>query len=331
VAATGGSGNVPQTAAAHKRMTLDVVVTDKAAKLVSGLEPTDFTLLDNNEPRKVLGFRRTDGVAGSRIDPPVEVILVVDVLDLPYQAITFQRLQLDKFLRSNGGKLSQPTSLFVLSNKGLSIQPEPSTDGNAIAAVLDKTGAVRAMDASAGFNGQAEQFDKSTRALLGIAENEARKPGRKILIWVGHGWPVLHAAEFHQTNESLQIMFHTIVALENQLREARITVYGLFTLVGENARGVFEAYLKPVTEARKADPANLALQVLALHSGGRILDPTNDVAGQLASCVADIGPYYTLIFEQPRAAEANEYHKLTVRLSQPGLNARTNVGYYNQP
>ena len=119
------------------------------------------------------------------------MILLVDVLDMPYQAITFQRLQLDKFLRANNGRLSQPTSLFVLSNKGLSIQAQPSSDGSAIADVLDKVGGVRSMDASAGYAGQLEEFEKSTDALLEIAANEAHRPGRKVLIWVGHGWPLL--------------------------------------------------------------------------------------------------------------------------------------------
>jgi VWFA-related protein len=269
-------------------------------------------------------------VAGSKVDPPVEVILVIDVLDLPYQAITFQRNQVTKFLRSNGGHLTQPTSLFILSNRGLSIQPQPSTDGNAIADVLDKAGAVRAMDASSGYAGQLELFDKATHTLLGIADNEVHKPGRKILIWVGHGWPLLQDAHFKQTSESRQTLFKTIVDLQNRLREARVTVYGLFTLVGENGRGVYTGHLKPVVEAKNADPADLALQVLALHSGGRILDPSNDVAGQVASCVSDVGPYYTLVFDAGPAGE-NAYHKLAVQVDQPGMMVRTTSGFYGLP
>lgn len=312
-------------------MSLDVVVTDAAGKLKGDLEPTDFSVLVDNAPRKIMGFRRTDGVTGSRAEPPTEMILLVDVVDLPYQAITFQRLQVEKFLRSNGGHLALPTSLFVLGSKGLQVQPQPSTDGNAIADVLDKVGGVRAMDSSSGYAGQLEEFDRSTHTLLGIAENEVKKPGRKILVWIGHGWPLLQGPVWHQTNESRQTQFRMIENIDNRLREARISVYGLFTLVGENARGIWEGHLKPVTDPRRADPADMALQVFAMHSGGRILDPTNDVAGQIASCYADVGPYYTLLVDVPPATADDAYHALTVKVQQPGLTVRTNSGYYDVP
>lgn len=50
----------PASAVATARISLDVLVTDKAGKLVPELEPTDFSLLDNGQPRKIAGFRRTD-------------------------------------------------------------------------------------------------------------------------------------------------------------------------------------------------------------------------------------------------------------------------------
>src|SRR5271169_5442806 len=40
---------------------LDVVVTDKSGKPVTGLEPTDLTVLDNGQPSKILSFQAFDG------------------------------------------------------------------------------------------------------------------------------------------------------------------------------------------------------------------------------------------------------------------------------
>jgi len=174
-ASAGNAGNVLAVPVTHNRLSLDVVVMDKEGKPVSGLEPSDFTLLDNNEPRKILGFRRTDGFAGSRVDPPVEVILLVDAVNLPYQAITQQRLEVEKFLRRNNGQLGLPTSVFLFSSEGLHVQPAPSKDGNALATMLDKSkGTVRARDLSGGVFSLQEQFDDSFKAMKGIAENEAR-------------------------------------------------------------------------------------------------------------------------------------------------------------
>ena len=325
---------VPPTAARtpeKPRISLDVAVTDKAGKAVGELEPFDLTLLDNNQPRKILSFRRTDGLTGSRIDPPIEVILVIDAVNLPYQAVTQQRLEVEKFLRLNNGQLAFPTSVFLYSSQGLLVQPAPSKDGSALAKVLDKaSGTVRARDLSGGVYSLAEQFQDSFKTMQKIAENETRKPGRKVLIWVGPGWPLLTERFFIESNESRQNYFHQLAALTNQLREARITIYNVAPVVGVT-RELYKGYLKPVTEARKMEIADLALEVLAVNTGGRVLDPGNDLAELILKCESDISPYYTVTFEPPQAAGADEFHSLKVQVSGDGLAARSDIGYYNEP
>ena len=81
----------------------------------------------------------------------------------------------------------------------------------------------------------------------------------------------------------------------------------------------------------QADSGNLALKVLAMQSGGLVLGPDNDLAGQIDRCVAEANAFYTLSFDPPKADRANEYHDLKVTVDQPGLTARTNTGYYDQP
>jgi len=315
-----------------RRISLDVQVNDAAGKAVPDLEPMDFSILDDGQPRKVLSFRRTDGVSGSKFDPPVEVILLLDAVNLPYQAANLQRVDLQKFLRQNGGKLSQPTSIFLFGSTGLRVQPAPTTDGNALAAMLDQsTGTMRSRGTAAGVYGLAEQFQTSVKTIEGIAENEARKPGRKMLIWIGPGWPLLSNPHFIQTNESRRTYFRDVVDLSQGLREARITVYSIYAIVGVTSRGEYGAYLKPVREPAKTEIGNLALQVLVNETGGRVIDSDNNLPAQISSCIRDIGKYYTLTFEPPAAAHADEFHDLKVQVNGAGLTARTNSGYYNQP
>ena len=316
---------------ARSRMSLDVLVTDGAGKPIGGLEPDDFTIFDNNQPRKVLAFRRTDGTAGNKVDAPVELIIVLDTVNMAYQGVTLMRLQVEKFLRQNDGHLAQPTSVFIFTSDGMRIQPQPTKDGNALATLIDQsTGTMRSMGTSAGRYGQLEQFSKSTQTVKTIAENEARKPGRKMLVWIGSGWPLL-AGLFMPTNEAKEQYFASIIEMSHKLREARITVYSIYTLNGSLDKFLYGNFLKGVKTPKQADAGNLALQVLAVQTGGRILDSSNDVAGQIANCVGDVGTYYTLVFEAPSALQANEYHDLKVQVSQSGLMARTNTGYYNQP
>jgi VWFA-related protein len=80
---------------------LDVVVTDNSGKAIPGLGPKDFTLLDNHQPQKILSFRSFDGVS-AKPEPPVEVILVVDTIKMPFDLAAFEREEVERFLRRNG-------------------------------------------------------------------------------------------------------------------------------------------------------------------------------------------------------------------------------------
>ena len=92
--------------------------------------------------------------------PPVEIVLVVDAVNASFQAVTYERNEMKKFLLQNGGKLAQPVSLLVFADTGSKIQRDPSRDGNALAALYDEyeTG-LRSINRSQGFYGATERFD----------------------------------------------------------------------------------------------------------------------------------------------------------------------------
>jgi len=90
------------------RIPLDVMLSDAQGQPVPGLGPSDFQLTDNGTAAKVLSFRSFDGVL-TRPNPPVEVILVIDEVNLPFHQVAFVRSELTRLLRQNGGKLAQPT------------------------------------------------------------------------------------------------------------------------------------------------------------------------------------------------------------------------------
>jgi hypothetical protein len=96
---------------------LDVVVTDKLGKPISGIARKDFTLLDNGKPGKILTFHAYDGTSTGP-DPPVKIILLVDTLNLLERMASYERREVERFLQQNGGHLAQPVSLVELSNMG---------------------------------------------------------------------------------------------------------------------------------------------------------------------------------------------------------------------
>ena len=83
--------------------------------------------------------------------------------------------------------------------------------------------------------------------------------------------------------------------------------------------------------AKQGQIGNLGLQVLASQSGGRVLNSSNDVAGEIATCVADANGSYVISFDSLAGDGPNEYHALDIKIDKPGLTVRTRSGYYAQP
>ncbi len=313
---------------ADGRIKLDVVVTDQSGNAVPGLSSQDFSLLEDNFPRKIISFHASDGING-KVDPPVEVILVFDTVNNGFTELAFIRKQLVKFLRQNGGHLTQPVSIILFNAAGLPMQSPSSTDGNSLADMLNK------FDATVKPRGTFP-FILSLQALLRITQNEAAKPGRKMLIWLGQGWatPVEESTTNAFTPVSEQDMlnhFSAIVSLSTKIREARITLYGGYA----NSAFRYRDLLKGVRKVSQVDGRMLSLDVLALESGGRgsltFPNRDNDLAAELQDFFKEASAYYTLSFDPPPTDHGDEYHDLKVLVDKPGMTAHTNTGYYNQP
>ena len=321
----------PAPAPQEGRIHLDVVVTDKSGKPVSGLELKDFALKDNSLPAKILSFHAT-GAALEKDSHPAELVILLDAVNLGFQTVARMREQIADFLRQNGGHLAQPVSIFVFTNDGIKVLLQPSMDGNALAAQLDKTDAgLRVIGRSAGANGAIERYELSLKWLTAVARSEAKRPGRKLLIWAGPGWPLLDRPGIETSSKGAKQLFEGIVDLSTTLREANMTLYSVNLGMPGLGTFLYQDFVKGVRTAEKAVPSDLNLKVIATQTGGLVIPPDNDLASQIAKCAQDASAFYTLSFDPPPADKANEYHDLKVEIDQPGLTARTSTGYYNQP
>lgn len=315
------------TASSEGKIHLDLVVTAKSGLPVSGLEQQDFTIVDNKKPQTLKSFRAVDGRR-----TPIEIILVIDAVNTEYRNVAMEGEGITKFLKTDGGSLAYPTRVAILTEAGIQFQEDFSKDGNAISAVLSQRSiALRSMGRAA-VNGDAEHFQTSLQGLWELMAQEAGRPGRKIIVWISPGWPVL--AEALLDAKQQQQFFQNIVDISTQLREDRITLYSVDPL-GTSEIGLhnsdWKPYLKPVNKAGQMQPGNLAVEVIATHSGGLALGYSNDVAAGLQTCVADAASYYEISFDPPVTDRPNEYHHLEIRVAKPGLTARTWQGYYLRP
>jgi VWFA-related protein len=343
---------------------LYVVVTPKSGPPVAGLQQQDFTLLDNKAPQTIASFQ---ALAGS--SAPAEVIVVVDAVNMPYEKIPYERDQIDKFLHANGGRLAYPTAVAFFTDTDTRIEDAFSTDGNVVSNFLDEYDLpLKTIPRTTGFYGALERLQLSTRVMSLLAAREASRPGRKIVLWVSPGWPYLATTDAKIDLKQRSEIFANIVRLSTQLREAQITLYAIDPLpegfvvaplpagnpyrrdfppspgrawtsapVTQNgdvtfANLLYKDFLKGVTDAHQASTGDLALEVLAVQSGGLALTLSKKYVDDLMrEAIADTENNYEISFDPPVAGHPDEYHQIQIKVARPGLTARTRQGFYAQP
>jgi VWFA-related protein len=320
--------------APDRQINLDVVVTDRTGKVIPGLKQQDFSIFDNKRPSNILSFRAVN--AAEATSDPVEIILVMDQVNTGFDRVAFEREEVKKFLTRNGGKLANPISLVFFSDLGTQIMNTPSRDGNALAASIDQNqNSLRTIRRSQGFYGAEDRFQLSLKMLSSLAVAEAAKPGRKMVIWISPGWPLLSGPRIQLSRNDLNQLFKMIVGMSGQLRQAGITLYSLDPLGLADSGGLrttyYEEFLKGVTGPNRVDMGNLALQVIATQSGGLVTYGSNSIVAGLDRSIADLNAYYVLSMQAAPADKVDEYHGLEVKIATPGLIARTRTGYYAQP
>ncbi|HEY4380137.1 MAG TPA: VWA domain-containing protein [Acidobacteriaceae bacterium] len=353
-------GTTPQsTLTLNSRLVvLDVVVTDSAGKPVDGLNAGDFQVFEDGRLQRIQSFESPSehtlppaSIAGGNstvFDPaqpanfghsPVN-LLVLDQLNTHFADSSFARRSLHDYLAGQPALLPRPTSLLSVSDNGFR-QLQPLTrDRDALLRALAATPANYAWNLE--LNGKAEhgpieRLDQSLRALEEIAQNYARIPGRKNLVWVGGGFPTLDPATI--VGNDLQEVQDTLQHVTDVLLDARVTLYAVDPT--SSAPGMTE-----VTDASQmnfvlaagdglagnADPfgAGEDFDKLGPITGGRVLRGMNDVARQIASSV-DLGErFYTISYAPTTTSEsAAQYRNIRVVCRRPGLVATTRRGYYS--
>ncbi len=343
---------VPRSAAGVSEglIRFDLQVTGPNGDAVTGLEARDFTLLDDGNPAEIATFQEFNGAAPPPV--PVELIFVLDLVDLnslrnkPKGEAA--QIALENFLRSKEGRLDQPVSVYVLTKDGLSGSAEPSRDGNVLARMLatDSLPRRRRSPADDWFHIMPLQAE----ALGAIALEQRLRPARKVLVWTGPGW-----AANRRKDERL---FLGIVELSTRLREARVTVWGAgqwpYPRPGEDAaaslnpefsRGPGMAgtggpvlrpdirdpeYMDPVKSPADARLGNVALAVLAAHTGGGTI-LARSIYDAIEKLAAGANSYYSITFNPARTTQVDEYHELKLEVAGSNLTAHAISGYYDEP
>lgn len=308
---------------------LDVVVETKSGQPVTNLAQQNFTVLDNKTPRPITSFKIASATA-----KPTRIILLLDAVNMPFQAFAYTRQGVEKFLKSNEGTLAYPTNIAILTDNGAQITNGFSTDGNSLSDVLEKKQVgLREINRASEWSGP-ERLQICLNAFHQLTAFAANLPGRKVILWVSPGWPLVSGPRVDLSVHDEQEIFDDIVSMTNQLRQGGITLYNI------NPSGVdesleradyYQAFLKAPASSSDSQFGELSIQVLAAHSGGLVIESNSDVNGNIAKCLADLRSWYEITFDPLPSEKPNEYHHIEVKLDQRTLAARTRDGYYANP
>ncbi|MGD0738755.1 MAG: VWA domain-containing protein [Terracidiphilus sp.] len=325
------SAQQPEPAAppASQALRLDVAVDTKSGQPVPNLPQQDFTVLDNKIPRPITYFK-----IKSAADEPVHVVILVDAVNIPYQIVAWSRQEIEKFLKSNEGQLTYPTSIAVLTDQGVQINNGFSTNGNALSDDLEHHEiGLREITRNSEW-GDSERLEICIKAFQQFLGYASTLPGRKILLWVSPGWPLISGSRNYLTSSQEQQIFNEVVGISTQLRQIDLTVYDINPIgVSESLERAddYEAFLKGIAKPSQVEFGDLGLQVIAVQSGGLALEGNSDIAGMIQRCLTDAKSWYEIGFTPLPADKPNEYHHIEIRLDQRDLNARTRDGYYANP
>jgi hypothetical protein len=174
------------------------------------------------------------------------------------------------------------------------------------------------------------RISQSLIALGSIAIEERRKPGRKLMFWIGNGWQIENRKALGLRDFSVELL--------TRLREARITLWGssewpLFDSAG-NAAPVRDYAMKEYLRGPRPDSTSfeyLSLPVIAARSGGGMFDTSHNLAVLIDERVKEESRYYSITFDPPRINLIDEYHHLQIEIDKADVTVHSCEDYYDEP
>ena len=108
---------------------LDVVVTDKAGNPVRALNQSDFTILEDGKPQKILSFEAPPSSNSAVLPTTPRTIILLDELNSAFADLSYARDKILAFLAQHNLEQT-PTALMTLNLQGISVLEDYTLDAN---------------------------------------------------------------------------------------------------------------------------------------------------------------------------------------------------------
>ncbi|MGA2672180.1 MAG: VWA domain-containing protein [Terracidiphilus sp.] len=317
-AAPPSSGVVVRTTV--RNVVVDVVVTDDMGRPVRGLSRENFSVAEDGQPQKILGFDRHDmDTLAATVPPKMPAntftnlptqpergplyVLLYDMANTKDDDQIFARHQLVQFMNSK-----PPGTRFMLYafSDGLHLVEGSTTDKSRLLNALDLEGGRPHMPKVFLYGGQ---YSRDTFSVLrDVRMNLEGLPGRKNLIWVSGNFPLSIFAP--APREDIELCRRELA----MMAAGRIAIY---PVDARGVRGRLSLYLREIE--------------IAQQTGGRAYYSTNDLVTALSGATDDGATYYTLSYAPSNQKYDNQLRHIEVQLKKGVYQLSYRRGYYADP
>ena len=318
---------------------LDVTVLDrKGQPVVTGLTKDDFAITEDGKPQRIFSFEAPEEHAigpnvsdGDNPDDKAPVtILVLDLLNSRFEDFAFIRYSVREYLLAQPERLTAPAEMLVVGNDSLDMLQGYTRSRADLLYALDHLPAVLPYKM---MNGSfwPERFAQSLDALQQIALQNKGVPGRKNIIWVGHGGPNLALDVIAIAPKSAEKIREYVHMTTNMLVDSRISLFVIYPGLSINGGFTLSARDAGINLASSdSDPfsGDVNFGLLSNETGGKLFYNRNDVDKEIARSAQLGANYYTLTYQPDFVDPNGKFRHVRVTLRDRSFRVVTKAGYY---
>lgn len=290
-------------------VSLPVVVTDKVGRRITDLTKDDFQVFENGVHQEIAGFAATD--------EPIKVALLLDTSG----STEFKLAKIQNAAISFVNQLHPDDEVAVLSfAEDVKLQQDFTIDRDKNEYGIKKT---RTGECTVAFEA------------VWLALEEVLKPvqERKALVIFSDGEDTCsHKASMGETLDLAKETGATIYCVyyntdQDQYRRSAKSVLG-----GSLPPIIMNPYPPITTGSSSSDytGGKRYLESLAENSGGILFDGMNNLESAFSEVAKELASQYSIGYYSSDERRDGKFRKVQVKLTKPGLVARTKKGYYTK-
>jgi len=316
---------------------LDVTVLDKKGNpVVTGLSKDDFTITEDKKPECIFSFEVPEShVIGANAgddnpdgNAPVTII-VLDLLNSSFSDFAYIRYEVKKFLDTEPAQLAAPAELMVVGNESLEmLQGYTRNKADLLYALNHLPAALPYKEMNGAFAW--ERFAQSIDALQQIALQNKGVPGRKNIVWLGHGGPGIYLDSLAFSGKVRDELKEYAHETTNMLVDARISLFVIYPGLKVNGNVTSLSAMESDIDLGDSDPfaGDINFGVFVNETGGELFYNRNDVDKLVGRSQRLGSQYYTLTYQPQGGADDGKFRRIRVTLRDRSLQVVTKAGYF---